>query len=225
MDEAAHAKIDSIENVYHLQKNNYQLQMDTINRNLTALSDTIHAQEGILHDEIKGVVRRDDRTTGKAGEGPTFKYDTAYLNRLYTDLAQAKRSNAFKISTDSLQLIKLDSARNAKINRLTFSRDYLEREKALSRLTASNSIIKTTTWFLIIFFMLVDILPVTWKGLTGRGPYDEYLNEIEFVIKNEVQERMIDSEIKLEMHRLKKEKEKNDFVNELREEATTVNGY
>jgi len=215
MDEFAHAKIDSIENVYHLQKNNYQLQMDTINRNLSALSDTIHAQEGILHDEIKGVVRRDDRTTGKAGEGPTFKYDTAYLNRLYADLAQAKKSNALKISGDSLQLIKLDSARNAKINRLTFSRDYLEREKALSRLTASNSIIKTTTWFLIIFFMLVDILPVTWKGLTGRGPYDEYLNEIEFRIKNEVQEQMIDSETKLEMHKLKKKKEKDDFINEL----------
>ena len=99
-----------------------------------------------------------------------------------------------------MQLIKLDSARNTKINRLTFSRDYLEREKALSRLTASNSIIKVTTWFFIIFFMLVDILPVTWKGLTSRGPYDEYLNEVELRIKNEVQEKMIDSETKLEMH-------------------------
>ena len=63
----------------------------------TAISDTIHTQEGILHDEIKGVVRGDDRTTGKAGEGPTFKYDTAYLNRLYADLAQTKKSNALKI--------------------------------------------------------------------------------------------------------------------------------
>lgn len=219
MDEVAHARIDSLENVYHLQKNNYQSQMDTIDRNLIALSDTIHAQEGILHDEIKGVVRGDDKTTGKAGEGPTFKYDTAYLNRLYADLAQAKKSNSQKISEDSFQLIKLDSARNAKINQLTFSRDYLEREKALSRLTDSNSIIKVTTWFLIIFFMLVDILPVTWKGLTGRGPYDEYLNEIEFRIKNEVQENMIDSETKLEIHRLKKEKEKSDFINELNEDA------
>jgi hypothetical protein len=219
MNEVAHAKIDSIENIYHLQKNNYQLQMDTINRNLRAITDTIHTQEGILHDEIKGVVRRDDRTTGKAGEGPTFKYDTAYLNRLYTDLAQAKKSNTLKISEDSLQLIELDSTRNAKINRLTFSRDYLEREKALSRLTTSNSIIKITTWFLIIFFMLVDILPVTWKGLTGRGPYDEYLNEIEFRIKNEVQEKMIDSKTNLEMHKLKKEKEKNDLINELNNEV------
>ena len=207
MDEVAHAKVDSIENVYQLQKKNLQLQTDTIDRNLKPISDTIHTQEGILHDEIKGVVRSDDRTTGKAGEGPTFKYDTAYLNRLYYELAQTKQSNETKKIENAIAMAKLDSARQSKINRLTFSRDYLERESALSRLTASNSIIKITTWFLIIFFILVDILPVTWKGLTSRGPYDEYLNEIELRIKNDVQEKMIDSETKLEIHKRKKEKE------------------
>ncbi len=71
MNEVAHAKVDSIENVYQLQKKNLQLQTDNIDKNLTGLSDTIHLQEGILHDEIKGVVRGDDRTTGRSGEGPT----------------------------------------------------------------------------------------------------------------------------------------------------------
>jgi hypothetical protein len=55
---------------------------------------------------------------------------------------------------------------------------------------------------------LVDILPVTWKGLTSKGPYDEYLNEIEFKIKNEVQEKMLDSETHLAIHIRNKEKEK-----------------
>jgi len=208
MDEFAHAKVDSIENVFLLQKKNYQLQTDTLDRNLKSISDTIHIQEGILHDEIKGVVRRDDRTTGKAGEGPTFKYDTAYLGRLYYDLAQTKKSNEARKIENGITITKLDSARMSKIKRLTFSRDYLEREKALSRLTDSNSIIKVTTWFLIIFFILVDILPVTWKGLTNKGPYDEYLNEIEFRIKNEVMEKMIDSETKLEMHKQTRERER-----------------
>src|ERR1019366_1728745 len=217
MDGVAHAKVDSIENVYQLQKKSLQLQTDTIDRNLIAISDTIHTQEGILHDEIKGVVRSDDRTTGKAGEGPTFKYDTAYLNRLYYDLAQTKQQNEAKKTDNNIAITKLDSARQSKINRLTFSRDYLERESALSRLTAANSIIRITTWFLIIFFILVDILPVTWKGLTSRGPYDEYLNEIEFRIKNEVQEKMIDSETKLEIHKLNKEKELMDHSESLKE--------
>ena len=218
MDEVAHAKVDSIENVYQLQKKSLQLQTDTIGRNLIAISDTIHTQEGILHDEIKGVVRGDDRTTGRAGEGPTFKYDTAYLNRLYYDLAQTKKPNEAKKTENNIAITKLDSARQSKINRLTFSRDYLERENALSRLISSNSIIRITTWFLIIFFILVDILPVTWKGLTSRGPYDEYLNEIEFRIKNEVQEKMIDSETRLEIHKRNKEKELMDHRESIRDE-------
>jgi hypothetical protein len=207
MDEVAHAKIDSVENVYRLQKQNYQLDLDTLNRNLVGISDTIHLQEGILHDEIKGVVRGDQRTTGITGEGPTFKYDTAYLKRLYGQLAEIKLSNARRMNDDSIELLKLDSARASKINRLTFSRDYLEREKALSRLSESNNIIKVTTWFLILFFILVDILPVTWKGFTNRGPYDEYLNEIESRIRNEVKANMIDSETKLELHKMKRENE------------------
>jgi hypothetical protein len=218
MDEVAHAKVDSIENVYQLQRESLQLQTDTIDRNLIAISDTIHTQEGILHDEIKGVVRGDDRTTGRAGEGPTFKYDTAYLNRLYYDLVQTKQQNEAKKTENNIAIIKLDSARQSKINRLTFSRDYLERENALSRLTASNSIIRITTWFLILFFILVDILPVTWKGLTSRGPCDEYLNEIEFRIKNEVQEKMIDSETKLEIHKRNKEKELMDHSESIKDE-------
>ncbi len=211
MDEVAHAKVDSIENAFQLQKKSYQLETDTIDRNLKAISDTIHLQEGILHDEIKGVVRGDDRTTGKAGEGPTFKYDTAYLHRLYNNLAQTKKSNEARKAENNIGIAKLDSARQSKINRLTFSRDYLEREKALSRLTASNSIIKFTTWFLIMFFILVDILPVTWKGLTSRGPYDEYLNEIELRIKNEIKEKMIDSETKLEIHKRNKKRELAEY--------------
>ncbi|MEP6926779.1 MAG: DUF4407 domain-containing protein, partial [Ginsengibacter sp.] len=92
-------------------------------------------------------------------------------------------------------------------------------EKALSRLTDSNSIIKITTWFLIIFFVLVDILPVTWKGLTTKGPYDEYINEIELRIKNEVQEKMIDSETKLEIHKRNKQRELARHSESLKAEA------
>ncbi|MEP7253969.1 MAG: DUF4407 domain-containing protein [Ginsengibacter sp.] len=225
MNEVAHAKIDSIENVYHVQKKSLQLQTDVIDQNLVPLSDTIHMQEGILHDEIKGVVRGDDRTTGRAGEGPTFKYDTAYLNRLYYDLVQTKRVNEAKKTENNLAILKLDSARTSKINRLTFSHDYLEREKALSRLTDGNSIIRITTWFLVIFFILVDILPVTWKGLTSKGPYDEYLNEAELTIRNNVEANVIDSETKIEIHRLNKEKELADHIESLNSNKSVANQY
>ncbi|HVZ96296.1 MAG TPA: DUF4407 domain-containing protein [Chitinophagaceae bacterium] len=221
MDEFAHSKIDSIENAYRLQKNSYQLQNDTIDNNVKALSDTIHTQESILHDEIKGVVRGDEKTTGLAGEGPTFKYDTAYLHRLYNALAQMKTANEAKKADNNSAMEKLDSVRAAKISRLTFSRDYLEREKALSRLSSANPIIRITTGFLILFFILVDILPVTWKGLTNRGPYDEYLNETELRIHNEMQAKMIDSNTDFEIHKLNKEKELDDHMDGLKERYPT----
>ncbi len=225
MDEVAHAKVDSLENVYQLQKKSYQLATDTIDKNLKEIGDTIHTQEGILHDEIKGIVRNDDRTTGRAGEGPTFKYDTAYLSRLYNDLAQTKISNERKKAENKVAIAKLDSARLSKINRLTFSRDYLEREKALQRLTGSNSIIKITTWFLIMFFILVDILPVTWKGLTSKGPYDEYLHEVELTIRNQVMANVIDSETKLEMHKSDKEHELSAHRNSLNLETASKRAF
>ncbi len=225
MDEVAHAKVDSLENVYQLQKKNFQLSTDTIDKNLNGITDTIHTQEGILHDEIKGVVRNDDRTTGRAGEGPTFKYDTAYLSRLYNDLAQTKISNEEKKAENKVAIAKLDSARLSKINRLTFSRDYLETEKALQRLTGSNTIIKITTWFLIMFFILVDILPVTWKGLTSKGPYDEYLHEVELTIRNEVMANVIDSETKLAMHKYDKEQELSSHRDSLEAETPPKRTY
>ena len=207
MDEVAHAKIDSIENAYRLQVNGYRLQNDTIDNNIKALSDTIHRQESILHDEIKGVVRGDESTTGIAGEGPTFKYDTAYLHRLYGDLAQMGIANQARKAANLALMAQLDSVRGAKIARLTFSRDYLEREKALGRLSAANPVIRVTTWFMILFFVFIDILPVTWKGLTNRGPYDEFLNETELRIRNEQRMKMLDSDTAFGMHRYDKEQE------------------
>ena len=205
MNEVAHAKIDSIENIYHSQKQSLQAQNDTINNNLTSLMDTIHLQEGILHDEIKGIVRNDDRTTGKAGEGPTFKYDTAYLNRLYLQLENKKAANDQKKKENILAIAQVDSTLAAKLDRLRFSKDYLEREKALGRLSDSNVIIRITTWFLILFFILVDILPVTWKGLTKKGPYDEYLNESELLVRNAVHKKILHSDTDLEKYKITKE--------------------
>ena len=207
MDERAHSQMDSIEQVYTAQIKNYQLDIDTLSRNLVGISDTIHNQENILHDEIIGVVRGDQKTSGIPGQGPTFKYDTAYLHRLYSQLEATKAMNIRKRADDSLNMKRLDSIRSAKINRLTFSRDYLERESALRRLSASNPIIRFTTWFLILFFILVDILPVTWKGLTNRGPYDEYLGEVELRIRNEVKNEILDSETRVELHSRRKKKE------------------
>jgi hypothetical protein len=113
--------------------------------------------------------------------------------------------------------------RNQKINRLTFSRDYLEREKALARLSDSNPVISITTWFLILFFVFVDILPVTWKAFTRKGPYDDKLNLAEKIISNETQKKEIESDISLILYRRTKEAEiKNPNKEKVEEEENLV---
>ncbi len=208
MDETAHAKIDSIEHVYKIEKAAYQLQIDTVDNNLVPIRNEIKSWEGIVHDEVINSVRDEARgISGIPGHGPTFRNDTATIARLYLRLEETKKANALNKVNDSLQIVRLDSTLREKIRRLTFSRDYLEREKALARITDANPIISITSWFMILFFILVDILPVTWKALTKKGPYDDRLNLLELEVSNETEAGKIDSDTKLRNHRLRKERE------------------
>lgn len=223
MDEFAHSKIDSIEVAYKIQKDNYQLRIDTLNKSELAIRGEIKSWEGIVHEEVISSVRNEARgVSGIPGHGPTYRDDTATIARLYRHLDETIQVNARKKTEDSLQIMKLDSIRNQKINRLTFSRDYLEREKALARLSDSNPVIRFTTWFLILFFIFVDVLPVTWKALTKKGPYDDKLNLIEKLISNDTREKEIDSDTKLTIHTHNMDWESKNHEREKIEEEESV---
>lgn len=55
--------------------------------------------------------------------------------------------------------------------------DYLARVEALHRLYENNTHVQILTWFLIIFFVFIDVLPFSFKVMTGRGTYDETLDQ------------------------------------------------
>lgn len=55
--------------------------------------------------------------------------------------------------------------------------DYLKRELALEKIKKENSIVSLTQWFLILMFILVDILPVTFKTFAPYGMYDKIVSE------------------------------------------------
>ncbi len=48
-----------------------------------------------------------------------------------------------------------------------------------------NSPVKRNKLFIILFFVFVDILPVTWKAVTKRGQYDEFMETAEFTVEAE----------------------------------------
>lgn len=53
-----------------------------------------------------------------------------------------------------------------------FSDDYLARVNALSRIEAREPHVAAVKWFMILFFILIDILPVTMKISTPAGEYE-----------------------------------------------------
>jgi hypothetical protein len=50
--------------------------------------------------------------------------------------------------------------------------DYLARERALSELMAESRIVFLTNWFIILLFVVLDVLPITFKVLTKKEAYD-----------------------------------------------------
>jgi Domain of unknown function (DUF4407) len=51
-----------------------------------------------------------------------------------------------------------------------------ERYQALTYLSASNNFIAVTSWFVRIFFILIDCLPVLVKFISGSTPYDRLID-------------------------------------------------
>lgn len=207
LDKVEYATKDSILYNNKVQKDAYRTNIDTLDRKLKGIQEKIDFQERLIQNEVAGEVRGDNRTTGEYGQGPAFQNAIAYRDILYQERNQLIKSNTQRKLEDSLEIVKLDTKMQNDTNRLTFSRGYLDREKALSKLSGDYPIINVTTWFLILFFIFVDILPVTWKVLTNRGPYDDYLNEVESKVNNEIQENKADSDAKLAMHKRHKERD------------------
>ncbi|MEA3451103.1 MAG: DUF4407 domain-containing protein [Bacteroidota bacterium] len=64
------------------------------------------------------------------------------------------------------------------------SRDYLAKTNALKRIAKTNSQTYLIQWFLMFFFIFLDILPVTLKAITKRGKYEELVdNQIHQVVE------------------------------------------
>jgi hypothetical protein len=93
-----------------------------------------------------------------------------------------RAKNDTKIGDNTKEIAKLQGEREAKLKSFNdqFSYNYLAREVALERLEAKpvgGTSVKWTKWFLIVFFVLVDILPVFFKASTRPGEYDRLLEK------------------------------------------------
>ncbi len=146
----------------------------------------IEDQRQLIADEIRGVVRGmysgtsgiSGNITGVVGLGPAAKRNEQNLQALEIELSVLKRENGAKLNTIDSSITQLQVERDTIISRLIpkLSQDYLAREVAFSTLTENNPIVERTMWLLMLFFIFVDIIPVTFKVLTPYGAYDALLN-------------------------------------------------
>jgi hypothetical protein len=121
-------------------------------------------------------------TSGLKQYGPRateIKEEIRYLNE---EIAALRSKNDTKIADNTQEITKLQAERQDKLKGFNdqFSYNYLAREVALERLEAKpvgGTSVKWTKWFLIVFFVLVDILPVFFKASTKPGEYDRLLDK------------------------------------------------
>lgn len=121
-------------------------------------------------------------TSGMKQYGPRaseIKEEIRYLNE---EIAALRNKNDVKIGDNTKEIAKLQAERDTKLKGFQdqFSYNYLAREVALERLEAKpvgGTSVKWTKWFLIVFFVLVDILPVFFKASTKQGEYDRLMDK------------------------------------------------
>lgn len=121
-------------------------------------------------------------TSGMKQYGPRAKEIKEEIGYLNEEIAALRNKNDVKIGDNTKEIAKLQAERTAKLQGFNdqFSTNYLAREVALERLEAKpvgGTSVKWTKWFLIVFFVLVDILPVFFKASTKAGEYDRLLDK------------------------------------------------
>jgi hypothetical protein len=146
----------------------------------------IQSQESRVNAECNGI--KGPGLTGISGNGPACKQDQQYL-------AQYRASNP--VDTQKAQLTALDqqitsmqgtvsaqqtayrttlanviSARLAQETSPDSAIGMGERFEALGRLSLSSGFIGVASWFVRIFFVLIDCLPILVKFISGTTPYD-----------------------------------------------------
>ncbi len=138
-----------------------------------------------LVDEIDGVVS--GRTTGIPGRGASAEEKKLQLEVAQRELEAARARNVSEIEALQTQLGELRAESRQQKADFRQSRDYLARAEALAVLADESPHVKNVKWFLILFFVFVDTLPLLFKGFTVRGPYDDQLRLAESKSERTVQ--------------------------------------
>ena len=139
----------------------------------------------ILMQELGGVGSA--RTTGRYGRGIAAEAQEGLRDMTAEDLERFRAELPAREGKIRERLTSLEASLLGEKEAAPQGRDYIARARVLETLSAESTAISTVRRFLILFFVFVDTLPVLFKALTPRGPYDELLALQELRISVEVE--------------------------------------
>ncbi|MCH9649728.1 MAG: DUF4407 domain-containing protein [Deltaproteobacteria bacterium] len=128
--------------------------------------------QSILMEEVGGI--ESGRTTGRVGRGPAAQAQERLRDMADQDLVTLRAE--LQAQDEALRRESADLVAQRQLERgAPQARDYIARSQALEALRAQSLELTRVHAFLILFFVFVDTLPLLFKTLTPRGPYDERL--------------------------------------------------
>ena len=179
--------------------------MDAKEQSLRERRDLMRVQR---RDEVDGV--KGPGSTGIRGRGPETRRRELEYDQAQQDFDTAVAQNDAPRTDKRARINELRTRLNERIGK---TRDtarqgngFLARFKALSQLTADESI-ENVTLFLVILLTLIETTPVLVKLFAKRGPYDDMLDAIQHKIRVaqqvEVSNFNSDTNMELELYEMK----------------------
>jgi len=191
-DDSIEARLDT-EQVAALQRIDrlHEPKLQAARDELQALRDALTAREqqrldaqAVLMQELGGV--GSERTTGRYGRGIAAEAQEGLRDMTAGDLEAYRAELPAREGEIRERMAGLEAQRRQALEAAPQARDYIARARVLQDLSAESATVATVHRFLILFFVFVDTLPVLFKTLTPRGPYDELLALQELRIRQEV---------------------------------------
>lgn len=171
------ARIHSIEN-----------QIASIDSNFSAKEKARDIQADLVAREIDGEVLKNAKgeiiTTGIYGKGPSAENKIKHLAQLEKELQTLRVNDSLRKNELYAEINQLQDDADSSISAYNISFDYLRRELALEQLKDEHAIVGITQWLLMLLFVLVDILPVTFKTFSPFGMYDQILLEDSKIVRD-----------------------------------------
>lgn len=161
------------ENISHVNSE-YQKSINVLNQEVDSLRSRKACLEKLLTAEYSGVKTESPcgYSTGLRKYGPHSRSLEKQITSISTDIGNVMT----RISSSIAILNNTRDNEIDDINRYT-SFDYLKRELALQKIISQNKVVWIIQMFIILLFILVDLLPLIFKTFAPFGIYDKTFHD------------------------------------------------